>query len=119
MSKEDNERLVRRFFEEVLVKDAARVGDYLTADYVDHGSIGDQERLEKVVTDHLAAYPGAQCHIDEIFASEDKVAVHARFLLHRAEGARGDESKLLAVTAIFRLAGGKIAEAWANSNSFI
>jgi predicted SnoaL-like aldol condensation-catalyzing enzyme len=115
ISKEDNETLVRRFFEEVLVKDADRLDDYLTADYVDHSRIGDRRHLEKVVADHLAAYPQAECHIDEMFASEDKVAVHARFTFQRAGG---DESKLLRVTAIFRLSGGKIAEAWANSDSF-
>jgi predicted SnoaL-like aldol condensation-catalyzing enzyme len=115
MSKEDNQTQVRRFFEEVLVKDPDRLDDYLTADYVDHSAIGDRGRLEKVVADHLAAYPEAECHIDEMFTSEDKVAVHARFIFKRAGG---DESKLLSVTAIFRVAGGKIAEAWANSDSF-
>jgi predicted SnoaL-like aldol condensation-catalyzing enzyme len=115
MSKEDNLTLVRRFFEEVLVKDTHRLDDYLTADYANHSGIGDRRHLEKVVADHLAAYPRAECHVDEMFASEDKVAVHARFAFKRAGG---DEAKLLSVTAIFRLSGGKIAEAWANSDSF-
>jgi len=115
MSKEDNETLVRQFFEEALVKDADLLDDYLTADYVDHSGIGDRGHLRKEVADHLAAYPQAECHIGEMFASEDKVAVNARFTFKRAGG---DGSKLLSVTAIFRLSGGKIAEAWSNSDSF-
>jgi predicted SnoaL-like aldol condensation-catalyzing enzyme len=115
MSKEDNEALVRRLFEEVIVREADRLDEYLTADYVDHSVIGDRGHLKKVVADHLAAYPEVECHIDEMLASEDRVAVHARFLFKRAGG---EESKLLSVTTIFRLAGGKIVEAWGNSDSF-
>jgi hypothetical protein len=70
----------------------------------------------------FSAFPDIRIHVEDIFASDDKVAVRARFtgthmgefLGQRPTGKRVDYQS----NELYRIVGGKVAEEWICSDTF-
>ena len=122
MSPEENRSLTRRFYEEVWNKgNLDAVADLLTSDFVDHaappGFPQGQEGAKQVFMMYRGAYPDFRLTLEDVIAEGDKVV--ARWT---TQGTHQGElmgipptGKRATVTGIdvFRFAGGKIAEHWA------
>jgi len=123
MSTEENKAVGRRLVEEVLNKgNVAAVDEYFAADYVDHsvppGIPPDREGLKMFFTAFRAAFPDLHYHIDDEIAE-------GNMLVHRLTGHGTMQGEFQGMPAtgkhatwseihIGRLAGGKLAEHWAN-----
>ena len=79
MSAQQNEALVRRYFEEAWNKgNLAAVDEFMAADYVDHTPPPDsgpgRDTLKQFVTMFHEAFPDVECTIHDIFGQADRVA---------------------------------------------
>jgi len=119
---EDNKAVVRAFVQAVNQQDWQRIDELVAPDFVRHSSASSQPQIRnrRQLRDFLAkeavTFPDAHEAIHFLVAEGDKVAVHSGF--------RGTQSgpmgpfpasgKTLAADfiSIYRLAGGRIAEAW-------
>jgi len=122
MSVDANRALTQRFYEEVWNKgNLDAVDDILTGDFVDNaappGFPTGPEGAKQVFTMYRAAFPDFRLSVRDLIAEGDKVV--ARWL---TQGTHQGElmgipptGKAVEVTGIdiFRFAGGKIAEHWA------
>jgi len=122
MSSEENRSLTRRFYEEVWNKgNLDAVADLLTSDFVDHaappGFPQGLEGAKQVFMMYRGAFPDFRLTVEDVIAEGDKVV--ARWV---TQGTHQGElmgipptGKRATVTGIdvFRFAGGKIAEHWA------
>ena len=113
MGIEENKALVHRLLVDVFCGDVNKLDDYVAEDFVDHSKIGNREGLRKVVTEYQAAF-SPSCTIERMIGEEDEVAVAARFTLRR----KGAPDKSFSVTSIYRIARGKVVEAWPHSDYF-
>lgn len=120
MSPEENIRIVRQIYEEVFDRHNLAVVDELYAnDFVYHspGNPGmDRDGLKQGLSDYITAFPDVRMTVEDIFASEDRVAV--RFTArgtHRGEylgvPATGKQVTVTSIL-IHRLSGGKMVEDW-------
>ena len=125
MSSEGNKTVVLRFLDEAYNKQNLAVGDELLAtDFVAHSPDGDMEGIQAwkqfATNVFLAAFPDLRCTVADTVAEGDKVV--ARWEVqgtHRGNlGAIAPTGKKVEITgiAIYRLAGGKIVEAWAEND---
>jgi predicted SnoaL-like aldol condensation-catalyzing enzyme len=113
MAVEENKALVRHLLEDVFCNNVDKLDDYVAADFVDHSKIGNREGLRKVLTEFQSTF-SQSCTIERIIGEEDDVAVAARFTLHRESA----PEKSFSVTSIYRIAEGKVVEAWPHSDYF-
>jgi steroid delta-isomerase-like uncharacterized protein len=79
MSAQENEALVRRYFEEVWGKgNLATVDDFMAADYVEHtlppGSRPGRDTLKQYVAMYHNAFPDVSSVLHDILAQGDRVA---------------------------------------------
>ena len=123
MSKaEDNIAVIRRAAEAVSSGDLAVIGQLTLPDFVRHDLAEAFPRVEGTqgVTDFLqmvrAALPDLRIEIEDIFASEDRVAMHIRISgTHQGEilgvPPTGKRVEYRSVN-LYRMADGKIAETW-------
>jgi ketosteroid isomerase-like protein len=79
MSAQENEALVRRYFEEVWGKgNLAAVDDFMAADYVEHtlppGSRPGRDTLKQYVAMYHNAFPDVSSVLHDILAQGDRVA---------------------------------------------
>ena len=123
MSKaEDNIAVIRRAAEAVSSGDLAVIGQLTLADFVRHDLAEAFPPVEGTqgVTDFLqmvrAALPDLRIEIEDIFASEDRVAMHIRISgTHQGEilgvPPTGKRVEYRSVN-LYRMADGKIAETW-------
>jgi steroid delta-isomerase-like uncharacterized protein len=122
MSAEDNEAIVRRYFEEAFNNGNLVVIDELFApDYVNHGSIPgqpvqDREGMKRVEQATRAALPDIRFQLDHVVASGDMVAHHwTATATHTGAfmGVPPTGRHLSAAGMVFtRIRDGKIAEQW-------
>ena len=122
MSTDDNRTLTQRFYEEVWNKgNLDAVDDLMTSDFVDHaappGFPSGPEGAKQVFTMYRNAFPDFRLSVEDLIAEDDRVV--ARWV---TQGTHQGElmgipptGKPVTVTGIdvFRIAGGKIAEHWA------
>ena len=122
MSTDDNRTLTQRFYEEVWNKgNLEAVDDIMTSDFVDHaappGFPSGPEGAKQVFTMYRNAFPDFRLSVEDLIAEDDKVV--ARWV---TQGTHQGElmgipptGKPVTVAGIdvFRIAGGKIAEHWA------
>jgi steroid delta-isomerase-like uncharacterized protein len=122
MSAEENQALVRRWYEEVWNAGRADLIDELVAeDFVLHhtslpGRPVPREAYKQLLPLFRTAFPDFRITVEDMLAHGDRVAVRLRQTgTHRGEfrgippsGKRVDTTAL----AILRFAGGRIAEAW-------
>lgn len=124
MTLEQNKDVVRRFIEEVFAQASPEAADELTAtDFTPHSWPGVEpgvESLKQAQQRIKAGLSDARMTIEDMVAEGDKVVVrlmsHARqtgeFMGLPASGKEYDISE----THIFRVADGKVAEHWLNSD---
>lgn len=124
MSVEENKAIVRRFMEEVVRKgNLVLANEIFTADFIYHPPPlglpmrGPEAIIQRVATIRTA-FPDIQYTVEDEIAENDKV-------VHRLTGRGTHQGEFLGmsptgkqvtwtVTAIYRIAGGKIAERWLN-----
>jgi predicted ester cyclase len=129
MSTKENKDLVTRYAKESnaakgdVTKSLALFDKYFDPKFVEHVEIGDLnfEQSKQVMTTFLKAFPDINTTIEDIVAEGDKVV--ARYTMrftHKGEflgvAPTGKEVSQTE-TAIYRIAGRKIAEAWAVHDS--
>ena len=125
MSTQANKTLVRQFVEEVFNKgDLAAVDTFLDTNYIEHagapGLAPGPEGFKQLLTIFDTAFPGIHMTIEDLVAEGDRVV--GRFTArgtHQGEffgiPPAGKQVTLTAIN-IYRIAGGKIAERWGNSD---
>jgi len=117
-----NKAIIRRGFEAWNAADMDLFDEMWAADYVHHDpSAPDVRGLEdykRYVAYVHSRYPGLRLHIEDILAEGDKVAARYTWRITDSVGKqdRPPTGRQVAVTgtAIYRLAGGRIAEIWVN-----
>jgi len=124
MSLEENQAVVRRYFEEVWSRGNLAIVDELTVpDFVRHstttpGGVQGHDAFKAYVTRNRAAFQDFHVTVDDVFAAGEKVAVRwTGHGIHRGEYAGiAPTDKPVSVTGIniLRLAGGKLVEEWMN-----
>jgi steroid delta-isomerase-like uncharacterized protein len=123
VSAQENEALVRRYFEEAWGKgNLAAVDEFLTADYVEHsvpaGSQPGRDTLKQFVAMYHEAFPDVKCTLHDIFAQADRVAYRwSASGTHLGEWAGIPTTGLHMTTrgiTILRIVGGKCVEGWAS-----
>jgi predicted ester cyclase len=127
MSTEDNKRVVRRFYDEVMGQGRVEVLDELMLeDFVDHGealfgSPHGRERLRQGIAGVHGILPDLHVALHDVIAEGDLVGVRGTMRCRHGGtflGLPGTGHELTWVgIAIFRLEGGRIAERWFNSDS--
>ncbi len=124
MSVEENQAVVRRYFEEVWSKGNLATVDELTApDFVRHstsqpGGVRGHAAFKAYVTRNRAAFEDFHVTVEDLVAAGEKVAVRWTGQgTHRGEyGGVAPTGKPVSVTGIniLQLAGGKLVEEWMN-----
>ncbi len=115
---EANKAVVRRYIEEANNGGNIALVDALVApDYVRHSGPANREELKRFLAWQRATAPDWRIEIETMVAEDDRVTVHAT-----ASGTRTEESpgvpfaapqwQEIAWIAMYRLAGGQIAEVW-------
>jgi predicted ester cyclase len=114
---EDAKELVERFYREAISgRDASACERLLSADFVHNGEPRGREGQRAAVEYFLAAFPDLEHEVLLILGEDDLVAAHQRwagthggeFLGFAPTGRRVEFTS----TAILRVSGGLIAEAW-------
>ena len=117
---EENKKLVRRYYQ-VIAGDMAGIEDVVTSDFVDHhfppGTPPGPKGVRQFFTKFIPTFfSGLKIEIDFLLAEGDRVDCHFVALFkHTGEFAgTAPTGKQIRVPAIstFRIAGGKLAEAW-------
>ena len=121
MAAEENRALIRRFLEELFnQRDISAIDRYMAADYVDHvvppGLPPTREGFRQFIGAFFAALPDFHYTIEDVIASEDRVAVRLT-----AQGTQRGEFMGIPATGkhatwgemhIGRIANGAIVEHW-------
>ena len=126
MSAQDNEALVRRFFEEVWAKgNVAAVDEFMAADYVEHtehavppGARPGRDSVKQRIALYYEAFPDWKVTIHDIFGRGDRVAYRwSASGTHLGEWAGLSPTGLHMTTGgitILRIAEGRFVEGWAS-----
>ncbi len=122
-----NKDLVRRFAQEVLNDgNMAALEELVAADLVNHspppGVPADREGLRAFVLGQRAAFPDFQMTVEDLIAEADKVVLRftARGTHQGTFAGIPPTGKQVSISGIniYRVAGGKIVEAWAERDTF-
>ncbi len=125
MSLEENKVIIRRIFEEgVNKRNLAVMDELLIANYVHHDPAlppemqGSREAYKQMVSVFVTAFPDLVITIEDVIAEGDKAVCRWAWRgTHQAElmgiPPTGKQVTSSAIS-IYRIAGGKIAEAWVN-----
>ena len=126
MSAQDNEALVRRFFEEVWAKgNVAAVDEFMAADYLEHtehavppGARPGRDSVKQRIALYYEAFPDWKVTIDDIFGRGDRVAYRwSASGTHLGQWAGLSPTGLHMTTGgitILRIAEGRFVEGWAS-----
>lgn len=122
---EQNKQIVRRVLEEIWQNGNVALIDALYApDFFNHTLAPDQvqslEMEKQMVQRFRSAFPDFRMIIDDLLADGDKVALRGGWRgTHEGEFmgmAPTHQRVIVTEMAIFRLAGGQLAELWANTD---
>ena len=119
---EANKAIFRRYFDEVLNAGRIELIDELIAsDYVSHYPTGydfggGPEDVKQIVSTVRGGFPNVHFHIEDLLAEEDRVVGRWTFRgTHRGDfmgiAPSGKNVSVVGI-AIYRIADGRIAEAW-------
>jgi serine phosphatase RsbU (regulator of sigma subunit)/predicted ester cyclase len=123
VSAQENEALVRRYFEEVWAKgNVAAVDEFMAANYVEHtvppGSRPGRDTLKQYVAMYHNAFPDWRSTLHDILAQGDRVVYRwSTSGTHLGEWAGIPPTGLHMTTrgiTIHRIAGGRCVESWAS-----
>jgi steroid delta-isomerase-like uncharacterized protein len=114
---EDNKELVRSFYAEVINEQKVdAIDELLSEDFVHNGEQRGRDGQKPAVRMFLDAFPDLHNEIELILAEDDLVAAHQRWTgTHDGEflGVAATGKKVsFESTAVLRIAGGEIAQAW-------
>jgi steroid delta-isomerase-like uncharacterized protein len=118
---EQNKATLRRFWSEVFnQRNLAEIDNLFTADYVYHGSAGQEVRgpqgLKQFLSIYFEAFPDIRAEIEDVIAEGDRVASRAMCRGTHKGSLMGipptNRPVTLTVICINRFEGGKIAEDW-------
>ncbi len=120
---EANEAIVRGFVEAINAKDWPLLRELVAEDFSRHSIAGGEpgitsrEKLIEYLASEYATFPDATEALEDLFAAGDKVATRHRFRGTQMGplGTHPPSGRVLEATylAIYRIEGGRIAEAWA------
>jgi predicted ester cyclase len=123
VSAEENEALVRRYFEEAWVKrKLAAVDELMVPNYVEHqipdGRLTSRHSLKQLLAMYYKAFPDMKSVLHDIFAQGDRVmyrwSVNATHLGDwLGIPPTGNHMRATGIT-IYRIAGGKAVEGWSS-----
>jgi predicted ester cyclase len=123
VSAEENEALVRRYFEEAWVKrNMAAVDELMVPNYVEHqipdGRLTSRHSLKQLLAMYYKAFPDMKSVLHDIFAQGDRVmyrwSVNATHLGDwLGIPPTGNHMRATGIT-IYRIAGGKAVEGWSS-----
>ena len=123
MSAEENEALVRRYFEEGWVKrNLAAADDSMVPNYVEHqipdGRLTSRHSLKQLLAMYYKAFPDMKSVLHDIFAQGDRVmyrwSVNATHLGDwLGIPPTGNHMRATGIT-IYRIVGGKAVEGWSS-----
>jgi serine phosphatase RsbU (regulator of sigma subunit)/predicted ester cyclase len=123
VSAEENEALVRRYFEEAWVKrNMAAVDELMVPNYVEHqipdGRLTSRHSLKQLLAMYYKAFSDMKCVLHDIFAQGDRVmyrwSVNATHLGDwLGIPPTGNHMKATGIT-IYRIVGGKAVEGWSS-----
>jgi steroid delta-isomerase-like uncharacterized protein len=125
VSAQENEALVRHYFEEAWNKgNLAAVDEFMAADYVDHTASPDsgpgRDTLKQFITMFHEAFPDVKCTIHDIFGQADRVAYRwsaSGTHLGKWAGIPPTEQHMtMRGITILRIVGGKCVEGWASED---
>lgn len=125
MSAEENKALVRRLFDEVInAGDLARAGEFVADGFVEHNPTPGQapgvEGFEGVIGMLHSAFPDLHITIEDLVAEGEKVSVRLTVRgTHRGvfQGIPSTDRRVeWAGISILRIADGKVAERWFQSD---
>ena len=123
MSAEENEALVRRYFEEAWVKrNPAAVDEFMVPSYVEHqipdGRLTSRDSLKQLLAMYYTAFPDMKSVLHDILAQGDRVtyrwsvsATHLGDWLGIPP--TGNHMRATGIT-IYRIVGGKAVEGWSS-----
>jgi predicted ester cyclase len=127
MSTDDNKRIVRRFYDEVMSGGNVNVlAEVMDENFVDHGeALFDSPQGRETLRQGIVATEGIlsnlNVHLEDIIAEGDLVGVRGTMRCTHAGtflGVPGTRHELSwKGIAMFRIADGKIVERWFNSDS--
>jgi steroid delta-isomerase-like uncharacterized protein len=117
---EQNKRLIRAFAEAINGRDWPVLDELVAADFVRHShaspGVGSRQALKRYLRDEFVTFPDAFESIQDLVAEGDRVAARHRFRGTQAGPMGLYPASNRVVTAdylaIYRVAGGLIAEAW-------
>src|SRR5215204_5119865 len=123
VSAEENEALVRRYFEEGWVKrNLAAVDDFMVPNYIEHqipdGQLTSRHSLKQLLTMYYKAFPNMKSVLHDILAQGDRVmyrwSVNATHLGDwLGIPPTGNHMRATGIT-IYRIVGGKAVEGWSS-----
>ena len=123
MQAETNKALVRAFVAAINAQNWERLRELVAPDFVRHsdaaGSPGihSRDELEAFLRHELVTFPDAHESLEDLVAENDKVAARHRFTgtQHGPMDTLPPSGRTMTATylAIYRIADGRIAEAWA------
>lgn len=127
MSTDENKRIVRRFYDEVMSGGNVDVlAEVMDENFVDHGealfdSPRGRENLRQGIVAAQGILPNLDVYLEDIIAEDDLVGVRGTMRCTHGGtflGVPGTGHELSWTgLAMFRIADGKIAERWFNSDS--
>jgi len=114
---EENNALVRKYYEEAWVKgNVDAVDEFTAADYVEHGLPPGAEGLKRSITAYRTAFPDWKTTIDDIFAEGEMVTCRwSTSGTHLGDwfGIPPTGNHFTATgISVLRIAGGKVVENW-------
>lgn len=124
---EQNKKIVRRFYAEVMTAGEVDVCDEIVhEDFHDHGetlfgSLEGRQTLKDSIVGSHSIFPDLNVTLEDIVAADDYVGVRGDMRTHHTSGeflgaeATGNELQWKGI-AIFRIRDGKIAERWFTSD---
>jgi steroid delta-isomerase-like uncharacterized protein len=117
---EANKRVIRAFAEAINARDWKRLDDLVAIDFVRHSNaapgIGSREDLKRYLRSEVEIFPDAYESIEDMLAEGDRIAVRHAFRGTQVGPMESFPASGRIMTAdylaIYRVADGKIAEAW-------
>src|SRR5215207_8713409 len=108
VSAEENEALVRRYFEEAWVKrNPAAVDEFMVPNYVEHqipdGRLTSRDSLQQLLAMYYTAFPDMKSVLHDILALGDWLGIPPT----------GNHMRATGIT-IYRIVGGKAVEGWSS-----
>lgn len=124
---EQNKEIFRRYVEQVNQRNLNIIDETIAVDYINHdpnpGQTPGPEGLRKSITGMIAAFPDLQITIEDLLAEGDRIVARVVFRGTHGGNFMGNPATgkqfAVQVIEIFRVADGKLREAWVESDRLV